>query len=92
MFAVEWRSTGEDLCSAAVRLELGGTIYLSVESLQSTGWDWLVWDANRRMTPRHGLAATESVAKRQAELSMQEVSAVLINLAGHPGEMRQRIQ
>ena len=76
---VEWRTTGQDLCSAEARLDVGGTVYLSVESLEGRGWDWMVWDASCQALPRYGLAVTESAAKRQAETSMREVNTVLLD-------------
>ena len=79
---VEWRATGQHMRSAEVRLDVGGTVHLSVESLGSRGWDWMVWDASGQALPRYGLAGSESAAKRQAELSVREVNTVLLDVLG----------
>ena len=87
---IEWQAAGENLCSATAKLDVGGLVYLSVEGLGSAGWDWLVWDADCQALPRHGLATTESAAKLQAEQSMQDLNALLLELLGTPSEAEQR--
>ena len=79
---IRWRTTEEGAQRAEAALDIGGTVYLSVEYMGNTGWDWLVWDARCRALPRHGLAMTEDAAKRQAERSLREVSAVLLEMLG----------
>lgn len=79
---VQWRTTGRDMRSAEASLDVGGTVYLSVESLGSRGWDWMVWDASCQALPRYGLAVTEGAAKRQAELSLCKVNTVLLDVLG----------
>ena len=79
---VEWEATAEDFWSAEAKLDVGGVIYLSVESLGPKGWDWVMWDTSCQALPRHGLAATKNSAKRQAEQSLQEVNIMLLEVLG----------
>lgn len=77
-----WFDGVQDFWSARARLDTGGLVYLSVERLVTLGWEWLVWDAGGQAPPRHGAAATEGAAKRQAAKSMRQVNALLLDVLG----------
>lgn len=75
--AIAWNDANRNLQSAQVRLDIGGDVYLTVECLGRSGWDWLVWDESCQFIPRYGVADTDAAARHQAELMVTEVAILL---------------
>ena len=82
---IAWDDSDGNLRYARTRLDVGSVVYLTVENLESTGWDWVVWDGGSQVIPRYGRAETATAAKRRAEMTVTEVNMRLIEISAAAG-------
>lgn len=69
---VTWVSEDADFHAAECDLGAGVVVWLLVESLVEHGWNWQVWDPDRCLRTRYGVADTLKEAQVRAELAVAE--------------------
>ena len=71
---VQWVTNEGEIHNAERVLRARGgfiVLYMQVESLGESGWDWHVWDMSRQVRQQYGLADTLAEAKRKAEAAAE---------------------
>ena len=74
---VLWETAEGEVHRAERALGGRGALYLQVESLGESGWDWHVCEQSGRGQQRHGLADSLTEAKERAEAALDALAREL---------------
>jgi hypothetical protein len=74
---VEWETAEGEVHRAERTLGGCGALYLQVESLGESGWDWHVWEQSGRGQQRYELADSLPAAKARAEAVLDALAREL---------------